>query len=247
MDPTQGHPFSRTELLIGERGLERLAESRVAVFGLGGVGSYAAEALGRAGVGNLVLVDHDLICPSNLNRQIHALWETVGQPKVEVMARRIRSINPRAEVIPCQLFYRPGDGLSFLSPRPDYLVDAIDHVPAKADLLACAYRLGIPVVSALGAGNKLDPTALRVADLAETHTCPLARAVRARLRRYGITKGIKVVFSTERPRRPVREEGEGLRRRVPGSISYLPALMGLLAAGVVITDLLGEVRGNEPV
>jgi tRNA A37 threonylcarbamoyladenosine dehydratase len=225
------YPFHRTELLIGPEGLAILGRSRVRVCGLGGVGSYAAEALARAGIGSLVLVDHDVICPTNINRQIHALTTTVGQPKVQVMAERLRKINPRLELILWQEFFTAeGAEVIFASPV-DYVVDAIDTVPAKVDLILTARERGLPIVSSMGMGNKLDPTCLQVTDIAKTHTCPLAKAVRRRLRQAGVNKGVKVVFSTEPP---LRVPGGA-----PGSISYVPPVAGFFLAACVIRDLLG--------
>ncbi|HHW44535.1 MAG TPA: tRNA threonylcarbamoyladenosine dehydratase [Desulfotomaculum sp.] len=235
--------FARTELLIGQEGLEVLQNSRVMVFGLGGVGSYAAEALARAGVGNLVLIDCDCVAPSNINRQIHALLSTLGKPKALLMAERTRQINPRLVVEARVERYTPGDGERFLSDTPDYVVDAIDDGQAKVDLLAGCVCRGIPVVSAMGAGNKLDPTAFRVADIAETAVCPLARVVRRRLRERGIHTGVKVVFSTEPPL-PSRGTAPDNGRTVPGSISFVPPVAGFILAGVVVRDLLAR-RGNN--
>ncbi|MBE3584762.1 MAG: tRNA threonylcarbamoyladenosine dehydratase [Thermoanaerobacter sp.] len=228
--------FSRTELLIGEEGLAILAGSRVVVFGLGGVGSYAAEALVRAGVGNLVLVDFDRVCPSNINRQLHALTSTVGQYKALLMAERVKLINPDIRVEARVERYLPGVAESFFHPVPDYVIDAIDDVPAKVDLIASCVRRNIPVVSSMGAGNKLDPAAFKVADISQTAVCPLARTVRRRLRQLGITTGVTVVFSTEPPRRcGPSDESPG----VPGSISFVPPVAGFILAGVVVRSLTG--------
>lgn len=247
--------FSRTELLIGTEGVRRLAQSRVMVVGIGGVGSYAVEALARAGVGYLTLVDGDIVVPSNLNRQLHTLRENIGLPKVEVMKKRILAINPDATVDARRVFYTPERAEEVLAGEYDYLVDAIDQVPAKVDLIRRAVQKGIPLVSAMGAGNKLDPTAFRIGDLGETHTCPLARAIRRRLRQEGIERGVKVVYAVEPPVTgegmfPLQRENEDEektvavpfttpRRRPPGTISYMPGIMGLMLAGVVIRDLLG--------
>ncbi|OAT85006.1 tRNA threonylcarbamoyladenosine dehydratase [Desulfotomaculum copahuensis] len=227
--------LSRTELLIGRAGLDRLARARVAVFGLGGVGSYAAEALARCGVGHFTLVDFDRVCPSNINRQLHALTTTVGQPKAALMGERIRLINPQAQVEVREERYLSGAGDCFLLPPPDCVVDAIDDVPAKVDLIASCRRRGIAVYSSMGAGNKLDPGALKLADISATSVCPLARAVRRRLRREGITGGVTVVFSTEPPR---RENCGEVERRVSGSVSFVPSVAGLLLAGAAVRGLL---------
>ncbi|HBT47342.1 MAG TPA: tRNA cyclic N6-threonylcarbamoyladenosine(37) synthase TcdA [Peptococcaceae bacterium] len=227
---------ARTELLIGVEGLDKLSRARVAVIGLGGVGSFAAEALARAGVGYLELVDYDYIVPSNINRQLHALHSTVGQPKVLVMARRLQDINPRLMVVPRQERYTPDTGRLFVRPDLDYLVDAIDTVQDKADLLARAYNSGIRIVSSMGAGNRLDPTALEVADISATRGCPLARAVRRHLRRRGIQGGIKVVYSREALRKNSGGASQG--RRPPGSISFVPSVVGLILASIVVRELL---------
>lgn len=237
------HRFTRTEALIGPAGLARLQASMVAVFGVGGVGSYAAEALARAGVGNLMLIDGAVIDVTNLNRQIHALDSTVGRLKVAVMQERIHAINPAAAVEAIAAYYTPETGSAFWERRFDYIVDAIDSVPAKVDLIRRSQELGVPLVASMGAGNKLDPSQFRVADIADTHTCPLAKTVRARLREYGIERGVKVVFSPEKPRRPYcnpaaeRIPGASFRP-VPASISFVPPAAGLLLAGVVVNDLL---------
>ena len=194
------HRFSRTEVLLGRDGLDRLRKSRVVICGIGGVGSYAAEALGRAGVGQITLVDFDDICLTNVNRQLHALSSTVGQPKVEVMAARLRDINPQAEIIPVKAFFSRANAEELLSPRPDYVLDAIDHFTAKTALITICREQGIPVVSSMGAANKLDPTKIQVADIAETRNCRMARSMRKILRRAGIVSDIQVVYSTEEHR-----------------------------------------------
>lgn len=197
--------FSRTRRLLGQAALERLAASKVVVVGLGGVGSYVVEALARSGVGRFVLVDHDTVDITNVNRQVHALTSTVGRPKVEVERERVLDINPAAEVETHQVFFTSDAADEILGPGCSYVVDAIDAVEPKVMLIAEAARRGMPVISSMGAGNKLDPTKFVVADISETHTDPLARAVRRRLRRLGITSGIKVVFSTEPPLKPMAD------------------------------------------
>ncbi|MDI6869986.1 MAG: tRNA threonylcarbamoyladenosine dehydratase [Bacillota bacterium] len=240
--PATDRRFSRTELLIGPEGVARLQAAKVAVFGLGGVGSYAVEALARAGVGRLVLVDFDDICLTNINRQLHALSDTIGQPKVEVMAERVQRINPQAAVEARREFYSAANGETLLTPDLDYVVDAIDHVPAKVDLILRAKAKGLRLVSSMGAGNRLDPTKFVVTDLSQTHTDPLARAVRQELRRAGIAHGVQVVFSTETPRATAgREWDEKLRREAPGSISFVPAAAGLILASVVVNDLVRDL------
>lgn len=232
--------FSRTEMLIGRGGLKTLTSSKVTVFGLGGVGSYTVEALARAGVGSLVLVDFDIVSISNINRQLHALEDTVGMAKVELMRRRVKGINPRAEVTVYQERYTAEQNERLLAGPPDYVVDAIDELEGKVELIKYCMSRGVPVVSSMGAGNKLDPTLYRVDDISRTSVCPLARAVRRRLRQEGITSGLKVVFSTEPPCRPEPVDNNGTRKIIPGSISFVPPVAGMILAGVVITDLLRE-------
>lgn len=230
--------FSRTALLIGAEGVETLAAARVAIFGLGGVGSWVAEALARAGVGHFRLVDHDVVSVSNLNRQLVALTTTVGLPKVEVMRERILAINPGAEVEARVEFYKPGDPTGLLEGALSYVVDAIDSISSKLDLIARSKSLGLPVMSSMGAGNKLDPTRLEVADIAETSICPLARLVRRELRKRGI-ESVKVVYSREPPIHVAQEKsGSPVRRSVPGSISFVPSAAGLVIAAEVVRDLL---------
>jgi tRNA A37 threonylcarbamoyladenosine dehydratase len=235
--------FSRTELLIGIQALRRLGQCRVAVFGIGGVGSFATEALTRAGVGNLVLVDNDLVDITNLNRQIHATHETIGQPKVEVMKKRILSINPRANVDTYQQFYLPDNAESLLSQDYDYIIDAVDTVTAKIDLVVRAQHKGIPIVSSMGTGNKLNPASLEIADIYQTSVCPLAKVMRHELRKRDI-KALKVVYSREEPITPgnlpteCTPEPGSKRRQIPGSISFVPPVAGLLLASEVIKDIL---------
>ncbi|MBP3284497.1 MAG: tRNA threonylcarbamoyladenosine dehydratase [Clostridia bacterium] len=226
--------FSRTRLLIGEEGINKLKRAKVAIFGVGGVGSYTAEGLARAGVGHFVLVDKDDICVTNLNRQIHALHSTIGKPKVEVMKERISEINPEAEVEALQAFYLPENAEQFLQEKYDYIVDAVDNVTAKIDLAVRAEQAGIPLISAMGAANKLNPFLFEVADIYKTSVCPLAKVVRRELRNRGV-KSLKVVYSKEDPIKP-KETEEG--QRVVGSISFVPSVMGLMIASEVVKDLL---------
>ncbi|WP_338832906.1 tRNA threonylcarbamoyladenosine dehydratase [Moorella humiferrea] len=233
--------WSRTEMLIGPEGRARLAQSRVAVIGTGGVGSFAVEGLSRAGIGYLELVDPDVVRPSNINRQVPALHTTIGQPKVDILARRCREINPEGVVVARQEAYSPGTSDEFIRADLDFLVDAIDSVGAKIDLLAKAKGKGIPVVSSMGAGNRLDPARLKVADISATRGCPLARAVRRGLKARGITKGITVVYSEEPPL-PLRilpplVPGE---RRPPGSMVFVPAVAGMILASLVVRHLLSQ-------
>ncbi|APC08871.1 dinucleotide-utilizing enzymes [Moorella thermoacetica Y72] len=238
--------WTRTEMLIGAAGRKRLAAARVAVIGTGGVGSFAVEGLARAGVGYLELVDPDVVKPSNLNRQLPALGSTLGQPKVAVLAARCRDINPEATIIPRQEAYSPATSLKFVRPDLDFLVDAIDSVKAKIDLLATAVTAGRPIVSSMGAGNRLDPTLLRVADISATRGCPLARAVRRGLRARGIAGGLTVVYSEEPPleirTKPQLAPGE---RQPPGSMIFVPAVAGLILANLVVRALLqGDSYSN---
>ncbi len=245
------HKFSRTECLIGPEGIRILAQSRVAVFGVGGVGSFTVEALARAGIGRLMMVDYDLICLTNINRQLHALHSTIGQPKVKVMKERVLDINPVATVEVHQIFYSP-ETSDVLNADWDYVVDAMDTVSAKVHLIRRCRDLGLQVVSAMGAGNRVDATGFQVADISETVVCPLARAVRKGLRRHGIERGVKVVYSPFPTLQPDRAPVDCLdfcvcpggdahcarKNQIPGSISFVPSVVGLLLAGVVVKDLL---------
>ncbi len=231
--------FSRTELLLGADGMEKLKQARVAVFGLGGVGGYAVEALARSGVGALDLIDHDVISLTNLNRQIIALHSTVGQPKVEVAAARIADINPGCTVRTYRTFYTPDTAAQFDFTQYDYIIDAIDTVTGKLALVMQAKAAATPIISSMGTGNKLDPTALEVADLADTTFCPLARIMRKELRRRGI-EHLKVVYSREEaitPRGESEEPSPG-RRSIPGSTAFVPSAAGLILAGEVIKDII---------
>lgn len=231
--------FSRTELLLGHEALEKLKNSRVAVFGLGGVGGYVVEALARCGVGTLDLIDHDTISFSNLNRQILATVQTVGRPKAEVAAERVRSINPHAVANALPIFYLPETQDRFDFSQYDYIVDAIDTVTGKLALVQQANSTHTPIISSMGTGNKLDPTAFEVADINQTSMCPLARIMRKELKKRGIAH-LKVVYSKEEPLTPSQADEalpEG-RRQIPGSISFVPSVAGLILAGEVIKDLI---------
>lgn len=231
--------FARTEMLVGSAALERLAGASVAVFGIGGVGSYAVEALARAGVGRLTLVDHDVIDVTNINRQIHALTETVGAAKTETMAHRIRSINPACAVREIRAFYQPEAADQFFSEPYDYVLDAVDTVTAKIDLAVQCHRRGIPIIASMGAANKLDPALFEVIDIYRTSGDPLARILRKKLKERGIPH-LRVVCSRERPRTPAigEEQPAAGRNSVPASISFVPSAAGLIMAGAVIRDLL---------
>jgi len=232
--------FSRTERLLGKENMEKLAAARVCIFGIGGVGGYVAEALARSGVGHLELVDNDVICLSNLNRQIIATHETLGQYKVDVMKERILSINPTAEVTVYKCFYLPETRAQFDFTNYDYVVDAIDTVAGKIALVLQAEESGTPVISSMGAGNKLDPAAFQVADIYQTSVCPLAKVMRRELKRRGVKK-LKVVYSKEQPV-AVQNDEESLlsspRRSIPGSIAFVPSVAGLIIAGEVVKDLV---------
>lgn len=246
------HQFSRTEILIGQAGLDKLKNSTVMVFGIGGVGSYTVEALVRAGVGHLILVDFDDICLTNINRQLHALYSTIGDPKVDAMKQRIKDINPKAQVEAIKKFYTKDDAEFFLGRKLDYVVDAIDNVTGKVSLAKECSERGIPFISSMGAGNRLTATDFRVADISKTSGCPLAKAMRKLLRKQGITTGIKVVYSPDLPQEPLPVEADcrnncvcptgdahcAIKRQIPGSISFVPPVVGLLIAGEVVRDLL---------
>lgn len=238
--------MSRAELLLGKAALARLAQARVAVIGLGGVGSHAAEALARCGVGTLLLVDSDRVALSNLNRQLLATTQTVGELKTQAMAGRIALVAPQVAVEMRELFVLPENVAQLLDPVPDYVIDAIDTVSAKLALAEECYRREIPLISCMGAGNKLDPTRFRVSDLYQTQVCPLCRVMRRELRKREVSS-LKVVWSDEEPR-PVHPDvclsevpSQG-KRSVPGSVSFVPPVAGLIAAGEVIRDLIGEQR-----
>ena len=228
-------PYERQEPLLGPRSLSKLRAARVAVFGLGGVGGSAAEALARSGVGKLTLIDGDVYSVSNLNRQLFATAENIGTPKVEAAAKRLRLINPEIELELHLLSYTPDTESQLDFTRYGYIMDCIDMVTGKLAMIERAHRLGVPVISALGAGNKLDPTAFKVADIYETSVCPLARVMRRELKKRGI-EGLKVVYSTEPPLPALLEEGG---KPVPGSVAFVPPVMGLIMAGEVVKDICG--------
>ena len=238
--------FSRTELLLGREALERLQGSKVAVFGVGGVGGHVVEALVRSGVGSFELVDNDVVSPSNINRQLIATWKTVGQYKVDVMRERILSINPRAKVNVRRCFYLPEMAEEFDFGAYSYVVDAVDTITAKIDIIMRSKEAGTPVISSMVAGNKLDPARFQVADIYQTSICPLARVMRRELRKRGV-EHLKVVYSTEeaiRPGMPAEDTGAKGLAGVPGSVAFVPAVAGLIMAGEVIKDL-GEVSSKN--
>ena len=232
--------FSRTQLIFGQAAMEKLAASRVAVFGIGGVGGFAVEALARSGVGALDLIDSDTVALTNLNRQIIALQSTVGQYKVDVAQARIRDINPACLVRTYKTFYLPETQDQFDFTQYDYVIDAIDTVAGKLALVVQAEAAHVPIISSMGAGNKVDPTAFRVSDLSKTSVDPLARVMRRELKKRGITR-LKAVWSPEEPLAPAEEgeEASASRRSVPGSAAFVPSVAGLILAGEVIKDLAG--------
>jgi len=249
--------FSRTELLIGKEAIDKLKESKIAIFGIGGVGSYAVEALVRSGVGKFFLVDDNCICLTNLNRQIHATRKTIGMLKVEAMKQRILDINPEAEVTTSIEFYLPETHPDMITSDIDYIIDAIDTITGKIGLVEVANRMGIPIISSMGTGNKLDPTKLEISDISKTSVCPLARIMRKELRKRGINK-LKVVFSKEEPITPRENEGGSCsvgcicppgtirkcteKHQIPGSMSFVPSAAGLIIAGQVIRDIIKDVK-----
>ena len=245
--------FSRTELLIGKEGLEKLKNAKVAIFGIGGVGSFVAEGLVRAGIGNFILVDDDKVCLTNLNRQIIATRKTIGKYKVDVMKERILEINPDAKVETVQEFYMPNSENQIITSDLSYVADCIDTVTAKIELVKNCKELGIPIISAMGTGNKLDPSKLTITDIYKTNTCPLAKVMRKELRKRKI-ESLKVIYSTEEPIKPDNESESSCktncicppgtkrkcsaRNQVPGSISFVPSVAGLMIAGEIVRDII---------
>ncbi len=233
--------FSRTCMMIGEDGLQKLSNAHVIVFGVGGVGGYVIEGLARSGVGTITIVDHDTVAPSNLNRQIIALHNTIGMSKVDCMEERIHAISPQCVVHKRQEFYLPEQKELFALETYDYIVDAIDTVTAKIDLVVRAKELGVPIMCSMGTGNKTKPAMLEVTDLYKTSICPLAKVMRKELRVRGISS-LKVVYSKEEPKKhPVEESPDGKRKKqTPGSMVYVPAVAGMIIASEVINDLLSK-------
>ena len=247
--------FSRTQLLLGEEAMDKLKKSRVAIFGVGGVGGYVCEALARSGVGTFDLIDDDKVCLTNLNRQIIATRKTVGKYKVEVMKERILDINPDAKVNVHQCFFLPENADEFSFNEYDYVVDAVDTVTAKIEIIMQAQKQEVPVISSMGAGNKLDPTAFRVADIYKTKVCPLAKVMRREMKKRGVQK-LKVVYSEEQPIQPIEDMSISCRancicppgakhkcterRAIPGSVAFVPSVVGLIIAGEVVKDIAGK-------
>lgn len=247
--------FSRTELLLGKEAMDKLSRARVGVFGIGGVGGNACEALVRSGVGAFDLIDDDQVCLTNINRQIIATRKTVGQDKVEVMKERILSINPKADVRTYKTFFLPENADSFPFEEYDYVIDAVDTVTAKLELVMRATEKGVPIISSMGAGNKLDGSQFKVADIYKTKVCPLAKVMRRELKKRGVKK-LKVVYSEEQPMRPIEDMAISCRancicppgaerkctdrRDIPGSVAFVPPIVGLIIGGEVIKDLVSK-------
>ena len=228
--------LSRTALLLGDEGMTRLAGTTVAIFGVGGVGGYVAEALARSGVGKMVLTDNDTVSVSNINRQIIALHSTIGRPKVEVIAERLKDINPEIELELHQSFYLPENHDEYDFTSYDYIVDCVDTVAAKIDIIMEAKKAGTPVISSMGAGNKLDPSRFEIADIYKTSVCPLARVMRYEMKKRGVKK-LKVVFSKETPMKVSAPLENNARRSIPGSIAFVPAAAGLVLASEIVKDI----------
>ena len=243
MDADLPPQFERTRILLDDQEQSRLTRAHVLVAGLGGVGSYCAEALARAGVGRLTIIDHDVVGTSNINRQLPALLSTVGQSKAELMAERIRDINPACELTVIREFLIPETVADIVPGDVDYVIDCIDSLNCKVALVATSFERGLNVASSMGAGNKLDPGRIRIADISQTSMCPLASVMRKRLRKRGIPKGVLTVFTDEPGRAPLPPqpvEGRGRARAVNGTISYMPPLFGLMLAGAVVQRLLAD-------
>ena len=229
--------FSRTELIFGEEALEKLANARVSVFGVGGVGGYAVEALARSGVGALDIIDNDTVALSNINRQIIALHSTIGEYKVDAAAKRILDINPNIKLKAYKTFFTPETADTFDFSEYDYVIDAIDTVVGKIELVMKAQAAGTPIICSMGAGNKIDPTKFQVADIYKTSVCPLARVMRYELKKRRV-KHLKCVFSTEEPITPRQSEEISGKRQTPGSCAFVPSVAGLIIAGEVIKDII---------
>ena len=229
--------FSRTETLIGKEGIEKLKKSKVAVFGIGGVGSFVVEGLARAGIENLIIVDFDKYDITNINRQLGALHSTIGKYKVDVMKERILDINPNAEVEIFKEFFGPNSNKNIIDKSIDYIVDAVDNVTAKIELVVKANEFEIPIISAMGTGNKLDPTKFEITDIYKTSVCPLAKVIRKELRKRDIKK-LKVLYSKEDPIKQSKEEKTKDEKNSPASISFVPSVAGLIIAGEVVKDII---------
>ena len=234
---TADQRFEREAMLLGEKSLADLRQAKVALFGVGGVGSYAAEALARCGIGYIELIDNDCVSVSNINRQLCALTSTVGRPKVEVVAERLRDINPEIHVLPRQAFFMPEEASHYDFSSYDFVIDAIDTVTAKIAIALLCHKAGTPMISCMGTGNKQDPTALRVDDITKTHTCPLARVMRRELKARGISH-LPVIWSEEPPMTPVCPATAENGKSIPGSLAFVPSVAGLIAASEAVKTIL---------
>lgn len=239
--------LSRTSLLIGEETVRALTQKHVMIVGMGGVGSFAAEFIARSGIGKMTIIDGDVVDPSNRNRQLPALATNHGVSKAEIMAERLKAINPEIELNVVKEFINPETVLQQFAYKPDYLIDAIDSITPKITFIRMAYESGLPLVSSMGAGAKLDPTQLRVVDISKTYNCPFAQQIRKNLKGLGIRKGVKVVFS---PEQPIKEslmltDGRNYKKSAYGTISYLPAVFGAVTASVVIRDLIDKIKDKS--
>ncbi|KUO50624.1 MAG: thiamine biosynthesis protein ThiF [Desulfitibacter sp. BRH_c19] len=237
--------FSRTEMLLGQKAMSEIKKKKVLVLGIGGVGTHAVEALARTGIGSLTLVDHDLIAVTNINRQLHSLESTVGRAKVEVMQERVKDINPVIDVKALQEFYSPDRGDYFLTTDYDFVIDAVDNVSAKLDIITRCKTKNIPIISSMGAGNKINPLTLTIDDISKTTACPLARVVRRELRKKGISNGVPVVYSPDTPLQVIQESTENIppgKNSIPGSISFVPAVAGYYLAYYVISYFVDSVK-----
>ncbi|MEJ8842686.1 tRNA threonylcarbamoyladenosine dehydratase [Lacibacter sp. H375] len=237
--------LSRTSLLIGEETVRAFTKKHVMIVGMGGVGSFAAEFIARSGIGKMTIIDGDVVDPSNRNRQLPALATNHGESKALIMAERLKAINPELELNVVKEFINPETVLQQFAYKPDYLIDAIDSITPKITFIRMAYESGLPLVSSMGAGAKLDPTQLKVVDISKTYNCPFAQQIRKNLKGYGIRRGVKVVFS---PEQPIKEslmltDGRNYKKSAYGTISYLPAVFGAVTASVVIRDLIKEIKG----
>lgn len=237
--------FSRTELLIGKNGIDKLKNAKIAVFGIGGVGSYVVESLARAGVGNFIIVDNDDVSITNINRQIIATHKTIGKAKVDVMKERILDINPEASVVVYKEFFLPGSNSDIITDELSYVADCVDTVTAKIEIIVQSKQKGVPVISSMGTGNKLNPTMFEIADISKTSVCPLAKVMRKELKNRNI-KNVKVLYSKEEPINVLPEneydfkEESKNNKKVPGSISYVPSVAGLIIAGEIINDIINN-------
>lgn len=237
--------FTRTEMLIGSKAMSEIKKKNVMVLGIGGVGTHAVESLARTGIGSITLVDHDVIAVTNINRQLHSLDSTVGRPKVEVMLERLKDINPEINVKALQDFYTPDRGDYFLTTDYDFIIDAVDNVSAKVDIITRCKSKNIPIISSMGAGNRINPLTLTIDDISKTKACPLARVVRRELRKKGISDGVPVVYSPDSPLKVLKDTSENFppgKKSIPGSISFVPAVAGYYLAYYVVASFVDSVN-----